>query len=488
MNPPDRTPVLVGIGTATQRVDDPDRAMEPIDLMLQAVRAAGSDTDCTDALQGAQYIAVPRGRWHYANPAGEIARAVGAQAPVTVLATVGVLQQTLIGQACARIARGEVHTAIVAGADAGYRLRQAQAAGKKAPERAQDDEPDVVMSPKGELRHPIEMRAGMQMPVGLYALMESAFRARRGWSMNEHRDRLAQLCAGFSRIAAENPHAWVRRAVPAGEIRDATERNPMQAFPYTRRHCSNWSVDQAGALLLCSAERARQLGIPRSQWVFALASTESNHMVPVSCRKRLDECMGARVAGQAALDAAGLKAQDVDLVDLYSCFPIAVQAYAQALGLPLTRDLTVTGGMHSAGGPYNNYVLQATCRAAELLRQGRGETALVSSVSGVLTKQGFGLWSMQRSSRFVLADVSDQVERETETMEVLDNYSGPARVAGCTVLHERGQALRAVVLADTPQGQRAMATSEDEALVARIQEEEFVGRDVRIQSHVLVGV
>ena len=51
-----------------------------------------------------------------------------------------------------------------------------------------------------------------------------------------------------------------------------------------------------------------------------------------------------------------------------SCFPLAVELYADALGLAETRDLTVTGGMPLAGGPYNNYVLQATCRAAELIR------------------------------------------------------------------------------------------------------------------------
>ena len=264
----------------------------------------------------------------------------------------------------------------------------------------------------------------------------------------------------------------------------------MQAFPYTRAHCSTWNVDQAAALLFCSAARAEQLGIPRAQWIFPLASTESNHMVAVSAREDLAACPGARITGQAALEAGGLKAQDIDLVELYSCFPFAVEAYAEALGLPLTRALTITGGMAFAGGPYNNYFLQATCRAAELMRQGKGRTALVSCVSGVVTKQGFGLWSVDPpslpSGEFLHADLSQTVAREMRALEVLDEFTGPARVAGYTVLHGRGQLPRGIALVDTPLGQRAMTTTENPALIARMQVDEFVGQQVQIEQNTLM--
>jgi len=481
---PERTPVLVGFGTATRREEDFERALEPMDLMLDAVDRAGRDTGAATVLQGIQYIAVPRGRWQYANPAGEIARHVGASGADEVLASVGVLQQTLIGEACARIARGEAHTTLVTGADAGYRLLRAQIAGREAAERKQDDEPDVYLAPKEELRHPAEKRAGLKMPVSLYAMMESAYRARQGWSVAEHRDRLAQLGERFSRIAAANPHAWQKKAVDAAAIREAGERNPMQAFPYTRYHCSTWNVDQAAALLFCSAARAQQLGIPRERWVYAAASTESNHMVAVAARADLAACPGAGITGRAALAALDLQADAVDLVELYSCFPIAVEAYAAELGLPLNRDLTVTGGMPFAGGPYNNYVLQSTARAAELMRQGQGKTALVSSVSGILTKQAFGLWTMAEPPKpFVHADLSAQVAAEIGTREVVDTFSGNARIAGYTVLHGRGQAPRAIALADTPDGRRALITSEDAGLIARLQESEFVGQTVRVEAN-----
>ena len=47
----------------------------------------------------------------------------------------------------------------------------------------------------------------------------------------------------------DNPHAWQREPHTASEIREPGPHNPMQAFPYTRAHCSTWNLDQASALL-----------------------------------------------------------------------------------------------------------------------------------------------------------------------------------------------------------------------------------------------
>jgi acetyl-CoA C-acetyltransferase len=484
-----RTPVLVGIGLATRREEDYKKALEPMDLMLEAVAGAGADTTSAGVLQGLQYIAVPKGRWKYSNPAGEIARRFKAKDAVTVLTTPGVLQQTLIAEACERIATGQSHTTLVTGADAGYRLLKAQIAKEVAPEREQSDQPDIYLQPKDELRHEVEKRAGLSMPVGLYAIMESAYRAKQGWSISEHRDRLAELWSKFSKIAEGNPHAWQQTFVPAATIREESNRNPMQAFPYTRHHCSTWNVDQASALLFCSAARAEELDIPRSKWVFPLASTESNHMVAVSARGDLASTPGAGITGRAAMDALGLTANQIDLVELYSCFPLAVETFAAGLGLPLSRDLTVTGGMAYAGGPYNNYFLQSTARAAELLREGRGRNALLSCVSGILTKQAFSLLSIDEPKRpYVRLDLTEQVAREMSERDVLVEFSGDATVAGCTVVYGRGQIPKAVVLADTGDGKRVMATTEDASLIAAIESRELVGKSVKIKDNELTAV
>jgi acetyl-CoA C-acetyltransferase len=476
-----QTPVLIGAGVSTQRFEDPEQALDALDLMLAATDAAARDAGAPGALANLGYIAVPQGRWSYANPAGAIARHCGAPDAFTVLASVGVLQQSLIAEACARIARGEVASALVVGADAGYRILRGQVLGKSLPRRQQDDSPTLHLQPKEDLFHAAETRAGFEMPVGLYALIESAYRATQGWSVAEHRERLAQRYAAFSAIASANPHAWSRTAQTADFIRDDSPRNPMQAFPYTRLHCSTWNVDQGSALLFTSVAQAEALGVPRDRWIFPLASTESNHMVPVSARRELAACPGAAIAGAAALEAAGLGINDIDLLELYSCFPIAVETYARALGITDERPLTITGGMSFAGGPFNNYVLHATARAVELLRARGAGAALVSSVSGMLTKQAFGLYAMQPGPRgFVAADVSVAVAAATETVEVLETYSGPARVAAHTVLFGRGQAPRAVALVDTPSGARALIAGTDTGLIHALQQDDFVGRQIEV--------
>jgi acetyl-CoA C-acetyltransferase len=466
-----------------RREEDHTQALEPIDLMIEAVQEAGADCGVPSLLQELGSIAVPRGRWRYRNPSGAIAMAVGAANATTIVSSVGVLQQTLIADACQAIADGKIASALVTGADSGYRILRAKLSGARAEECDQDDDPDVLLEPKAELRHPAEIAADLKMPVGLYAMLESARRAAAGVSVDEHRDRLASRYARFAEIAAANPDGWARDALDAATIRDHGPRNPMQAFPYTRAHCSTWNVDQAAALLFCSAELAEELGVDRSRWVFPIASAESNHMVSLSARADLVRSPGADATARAVLDAAGITAADVDLIELYSCFPVAVDTFADALGLPPERDMTITGSMAFAGGPYNNYFFQATARAAQLLRAGAGRTALLSCVSGINTKQAFALWSIvPPGSGFKKRDVTAEVAADAAELPVVLNYSGGGRIAGCTVLHARGEEARAVALIDTDDGARALAMSDAFEIVAGMQSDEWVGRTVQVVS------
>ncbi len=147
----------------------------------------------------------------------------------------------------------------------------------------------------------------------------------------------------------------------------------MLAFPYTKLHTSQWNVDQAAGLILCSLEAARGLGLRDERFVYPLAVADSNHMLPLAARPALERVPGFAHAGRRAFAHAGLAAAELDRLELYSCFPVAVRVQARELGIDEARPLTVTGGMTFAGGPLNNFVLQALAKMARGAARRAGE-------------------------------------------------------------------------------------------------------------------
>ena len=476
----DDQPVIAGVGLVSQREVDPALAREPLALMVEAARQAGEDTGSA-ILSEVTSVMVPKGRWRYGDPGRTVAKAVGAPDASTVLAKVGVLQQTLIGQACAAVAAGEDKAVLVVGGEAGHRLLMARMSGVELRDTVDEGEPGTVLKAERELVAPAELDAGLKMPVGFYALIESALAAARGESADETRRRISALYSRFSRVAAGNPHAWHRTALSEEEIGTPGTKNRMQAAPYTSAHCADWNVDQASALLITTAGRAREFGIAAEKLIHALASTECNHMQPVSSRPLMHRSPGAAQAGAAALEAAGLAIGEIDLVELYSCFPCAVEIVAAELNIDPAVTPTVTGGMAFAGGPFNNYVLHATAQMAQQLRAGRGETGLVGSLSGILTKPGFGIWSRRAPRQaFAFRDVTDAVEREAVERPVTQGYRGPGTVAAWTVVHSRDAAPLGIAVIDSLDGMRTVAACDPAALDG---ENTMVGRSVDVDGN-----
>jgi acetyl-CoA C-acetyltransferase len=160
---------------------------------------------------------------------------------------------------------------------------------------------------------------------------------------------------------------------------------------------------------------------------------------------------------------------------------VAVAAHARAVGLAQSQPTTFTGGMRFAGGPFNNYALHTTAQLAQRLRGAPGAKGLVSCVSGVLTKHGFGVWATgSKLPPYTALDVSATVARASRTRDVLANYTGPGMVAGYTVLHEGGRPQRAVVVVDTADGRRTIAQSADPSVMHLAMSEEACGRTVDI--------
>jgi acetyl-CoA C-acetyltransferase len=81
MNREQAVPVLVGISQLEQRIKDPTQGKEPIELMLDAVRAAAADAGSQQLLTKATSVRVIRGIWPYQNPARGVADAAGHRTP-----------------------------------------------------------------------------------------------------------------------------------------------------------------------------------------------------------------------------------------------------------------------------------------------------------------------------------------------------------------------------------------------------------------------
>ena len=85
----------------------------------------------------------------------------------------------------------------------------------------------------------------------------------------------------------------------------------MQAFPYTKLHCSNWNVNQAVAIVVCSIAKAEKLGLPRSSWIFPLSCAQSRHVVVLAQQRRLHSHPGTVTATERAFALAETSRNDV---------------------------------------------------------------------------------------------------------------------------------------------------------------------------------
>ncbi len=484
------TPVIVGIGFEQETSEDPTQCAEPWRLMARAVRRAAADAGSDTLLAQIESLSVPQGMWEYRNPGRLIADALGCPSARSILSDLGVLQLSLLSDLCRAIAAGEQHLGVITGGEAKFRELRAGITGRPVANTEQPEgtpPPDVHHTSSDPWASDLEARAGLSSPVELFAIIESALRYQQGLDVEEHRDRIAQLYSRFSEVAARNPHAWRREPVSPRAIRDPSPKNAMLAFPYTKRHSSQWNVNQAVAIFVCSVARAARLGLKRDGWIFPLAAAQSKHVVPLAQQRLLHTHPGTVLSGERALALAGVSARDVDAAELYSCFPAAIQSLVAE-----TCPWTVTGAMPFAGGPYNSFSLEGVARMVEVLREGEGNDGserrigLVSNLSGIFGKQACALFSnLPNADGYHCEDITAAVAACDLPLALDGDYVGPATVVGYTVVFVGGVPSHGIAICDTPAGWRTVVRSEDRALLESMTQEEFCGRVVQVAAAAL---
>jgi len=480
-----RTPVLIGTGQVVQHAVGLDDAKDAIALMVEAIDLAARDAGLSSVPNPDAIRVVSLLSWKYGNPAHFIAQDLGLTPRELGLSAMGGnTPQTLVNTASRQILAGEIDLVILTGGETTRTRARYRKAGIEPDWRTTDIAPtpsseDLVMNMAEERQRMIVM------PIQIYPLFETALRAHLGHSVIDHQKHLGELWSRFSKVAATNPYAWSRKSFTAEEITTVTPENRMIGFPYPKLMNSNNDVDMSAALILCSAEKATALGVPRDRWIFPQSGSDAHEHPFVSNRNHFYETPAIELAGRRVLELAGLTIGDISIVDLYSCFPAAVQLGARSLGLDITSQLTRTGGLPFAGGPWNNYVMHAIATVSNELREGKGPTALVWANGGYTTKHSFGVYATEPPKNGFAYDYpQDQIDALPQrTLASPAEAAGTATIEGYSVMHDRAglpeRSIASCLLAD---GRRAWGDSTDVALGTAMCEGEWVGRTVTLDA------
>jgi acetyl-CoA acetyltransferase len=160
---------------------------------------------------------------------------------------------------------------------------------------------------------------GLRTPMGPYALAA----ARHMYEFGTTSEQLAQIAVSTRQWAALNPRARYRDPITIDDVL----ASPLQVSPLHLLDCC-LVTDGAGAFVMTSAERARQLAKPP---VFVLgAATCTDHMV-IGQMPDLTTTPGA-VSGPRAFEMAGMQPTDVDLLMGYDSFTITALLHLEDLG------------------------------------------------------------------------------------------------------------------------------------------------------------
>ena len=492
----DNTPILIGAGLTVQKQKDLDKAKSPVDLMADAGHLALADSgagaalgEAIDTIASIRFVtdspearALPLG--HYSNPGRTVANLMGVAPQHTMLAaTGGNSPQMLINELAERIAQGRTETAMVVGGEGFASIMRAVGSGvDKAEWNDQPDEqPEVIGHEKSGVL-PVEHRHGLYFPVNYYPIFENALRAHRGRDMQTHLQEVGKLMAPFTKVAAEHPQSWFPIARSAEELITASDENRWVGYPYPKYLNAVIRIDQASAVVMTSVGKAREMGIDESKWVFLHGCSDANEVWNGIERQDLHRSVAIHEMTKQAMAMAGWSVDDIDIFDLYSCFPSAVEVACQEMGIAEDdpRPFTVTGGLPYFGGAGNAYTLMSVATMMQKLRATPGAKGLCNGNGWFLTKHSLGLYSTtpvdgewQRQAPSVL-----QAQIDAGPTRAYDEFpSGEGWIESYTVAHVAGRDPLGILIGRmSDSDHRFVAHMTDEGdHVARLMREDGIG-------------
>jgi acetyl-CoA C-acetyltransferase len=468
---PENIPVIVGVGQVNDRSPDPNNALDSLGLMEAALKAADEDAGGgwladLDSLAVVDQISFRE----LGQLSAPLAQRLGATPRLAMQTDIpsGDSPILLLNEAANRIGAGEIRIAAVVGGEA---LRTA--ARRAATRQGTDVSAQNASRQMSELHSPsYRQRYGITAPIDIYPLYENAGRATNGQSLEEAQRESATIWSIFSKVADANASAWIHKpAAPEEILTPSTDNRPI-AFPYTKLMVANSSVNQGAGFIVTSLAEAQRRGVPGDRIIYVGLGAAAHEADDPLARDRYDQTPSMTVSIRRALELNGLTANDLDHVELYSCFPCVPKMARRVLGWPMEKPATVFGGLTFGGGPIGNYMSHAVASMVLKLRE-QGRYGLLFANGGFAThNHTIALSSTPIAAAAFPQNFDYQHEADANRRPVpatREDYEGPATIETYTVLYARdGSPRHGVIVALTPEGERTLAKvpATDEACIA----------------------
>jgi acetyl-CoA C-acetyltransferase len=494
-------PVIISAGQITWKSDEIKSAQDLLEEAANlAIKGANSKSKVSKIQQFIDRVVVVNilGKKVEA-PAATLARKLGIENVECCYTTVGGnTPQYLVNNYSKEIVEGKLSAVLITGAEAfasakNYKKLKSQDKPHKVLDNLDKvdegyvDKQDILIGDERIGVSDIEANAGLISPVHVYPLFESALAVKYGRNILEQRKYVSDLFAPFSKVASENKYSWFEKEYSSSELSTINGDNRPIADPYLKLHCAFLGSDQGAAIILTSLAVAKELNIEDSV-VYVHSGANTTDIWNFSARPIFDESEGIELAATAALNAGKLSIDDINYIDLYSCFPSAVQLAINALGLSTKdpRGFTVTGGLPYFGGPGNNYVTHSIAAMTDKILN-NGGYGLISGLGWYVTKHSYGIYSDKPpKDGFVLGDTStEQLKIDSKELKVIPATEVTPQtgviVAASPAYGPDSSVYTVPAIIDLEDGTRTVLTC-GESDINAYKEVELVGKKVALRS------
>ena len=436
----ERKVVVAGWGQITQPKELNQTAQDPMGLMTQASNRAAEMMVSKKVLTYLDGIMVVRTlSHHYTSPAEQLAQKLGAKPKFTHVSGIGGNSpQTLINIAAGMVARNELDSVLIAGAEAYVQRNNTEKRVESALFRGiPKDYPgdDIIGSSSLENQH------GIEHPMQGFPLFETALWAASGLDLQTYLIQIGKMWSKFSKTAANHPYAWSKTFRTPEEIITPGPTNRPVAFPYTKFMNSFVTVDQGAAIILMSEDTSKKYSQNNKQTVYFLGGGYAEDRQRFMIEKSdFTSCPPLKAAVEKALARSHMPLDNLDCFDLYSCFPCAVSIAKKMIGIADNdpRPLTLTGGLGFFGGPGNNYSLHGVATLAEKISIGEKSNGLITALGWFMHKHAAGVYGSEPSKGEIKDyDIKDQINclAGDEPVIIKDQVNGHGTIETYTVIY-----------------------------------------------------